>query len=239
MFMKILEILDTTQQFFKAKKPFADDIASREESRKSMKSDELSGNSRYQGSYGSVRLHKKDPHLVRKRGIKPRALLASDGYYAFITDLVEYYKRNGPNPYLPRIYNIHHVEDSKGRKIYTADIERLFELDSLNMKELEALFSRVFNQEYRRTQAPEEDQMADILKIMIDAMKKAVEHGDFEYHYYPNRPLVISDEQLIKALKFIKSVANEGYWLDIRAPNIMIRRTPYGAQLVFTDPIGD
>jgi len=232
--MRILEILDTKQQFFKTKKPFAVDIISREQNKKALDSDGLSKDKRMQGAYGSVRLHKRDPHLVRKRSIKPRGNLMSDGYYAFISDLIEFYKRHGPNPYLPRIYNIHHVEDSEGEKIYTADIERLFELDTLTKKDIESIFYRMFGQEYEDKGADDDFEMASMMEAVITALRNAVELNEYTFG-----KLQISDEQLIKALRFIRNVAEEGYWIDVRLPNIMVRRTPHGPQLVLTDPIGD
>ncbi|KKL28837.1 hypothetical protein LCGC14_2371180, partial [marine sediment metagenome] len=43
---------------------------------------------------------------------------------------------------------------------------------------------------------------------------------------------------LLNAIKFILKLEAVGGFLDIHNDNIMIRNTPYGKQLVFSDPLG-
>jgi hypothetical protein len=52
-----------------------------------------------------------------------------------------------------------------------------------------------------------------------------------------NNMLPIVDTQLIEALNIVSSLVKKQFELDIHHGNFMFRRTPYGPQLVLTDPL--
>lgn len=165
------------------------------------------------GSFASAYTHKDNPHDIWKSS---RHMSADghdiDGFYYYLKAL-ESFKGN-TNPYFPRFRNIR--INKRGNKMqYTVQVEKLFPLSSLYEDEAKALLRRMY-----------------IHPALDDTIVGAINDAVF-------KPKLIKDEQLLEAGRFIRRVMKK-YKLDddMHLENIMVRRTPYGAQLVITDPLG-
>lgn len=169
---------------------------------------------------------KQSPHEVRKvsKEMHERKI---DGFYYYIKEL-----ENNPdndNPYYPRfsaikIYKKPEVKPktwSTGAYVtYSAQMEKLYNIRELKASEKQYILSKLHGE----STIDQTDHNKSIVSIVRDQM-----HGDGK----------ATDPHFIRAIEFINKVASEhSYLADIHDDNIMFRRTPYGPQLVITDPLG-
>ena len=106
-------------------------------------------------------------------------------------------------------------------------MERLEDFTKLNDTEMLAVWETIFKSD---TPSREWLDRHSLSIEMAYSLKDAVRENNYDN---------IKDSKLIEALKLIQNIkeSHSDFAYDIRAPNIMIRRTPVGNQLVLTDPL--
>ena len=178
------------------------------------------------GSYSSVYAHKDKPHDVRKLS-RATAPTRYDGFWTYIKALSKHYD-NG-NPYFPRFGSITNYEDPVDQGSYSVEMERLNHIDILSKRELAALTEKLFGEKNMKYlfSLPSMRSGGSKLVNIIANMFRSEELRE-----------LIEDKDLLNAIKFILKLEAVGGFLDIHNDNIMIRNTPYGKQLVFSDPLG-
>ena len=206
----------------------------RDENQKNIKSDRVKKLG--SGAFSTAYQDKDNPHDVMK-GSKQQVV--PDGYQIFFTALEENPEMQS-NPYFPRFRNISRYASKDHRSSsYMVKVETLEPLQKLTKKELSALLRRILDE--------------DGIKQVMDRMKDLESYSWFTaypYHYVTqlaeimvNHPKKFSkhviDKDFLEAIQFIIQVATDWeYHTDLHEGNIMLRRTPYGVQLVFNDPLG-
>ena len=199
-----------------------------------------------EGSFANVWHNpQKTPHDIRKisTGADRHEL---DGFYFYMLALAKH--SDNTNPYFPRfraikIYTDRHGELGVGTGnrptdyiTYSAQIEKLTTLSSLSKTEKRSILFRLFGDRQHRGKNANnfiEKQLSNHqpygYKILgIIRMSLSTNLGIIK---------LIVDEDFKNAIKFLKEIHEyESVEYDIHDDNIMIRRTPYGPQLVFSDP---
>jgi len=175
------------------------------------------------GYFSSVAPDDDDPHFVNKRSVRVVNRKGThDAYWGYVYYIIK--NKLYENPYFPRIYDVKRIVDKDGKMHFTAKMEKLH---PFNPNDIEGtvlpLVRRMLTKEAR----------SDFLEItaqgLLTTIKLAIESNNYLKFF--------KDEQLIDAIKKLQDYMNK-YWaeLDLHQNNVMIRRTPYGPQLVFTDP---
>lgn len=178
------------------------------------------------GTFSVVHDNPEDPHTVKKSQI-------IRGDYDKLEDSFDSYARIvmkhklWDKIHFPRIYSSKLILDKDGRKQYHWDIEKLVELTSLSEDEINDLAHHYFSE----GEAPSAKSNPWVLSHMI---AKCITSKSYRTR--------LDDEQLIEACDIMQRMLehlkkrNQSVRLDLHAQNIMVRRTPVGPQLVFTDP---
>lgn len=185
----------------------------------------------------------KTPHDVRKIS-KGHMRMDIDGFYFYLLELEEH--NDNTNPYFPRfreikVYTDTHNDELFGNDVrrdvitYSTQIERLADMRKLNKSEEIAILFRIFGDRQHRKPAvdrfiegilnnnqPYGQKLLGIIRVAITDNKflRMLDDTDFK--------------NAITFLKHVHAVRSVSY--DLHDENIMVRRTPYGAQLVFVDP---
>jgi hypothetical protein len=209
------------------------------------------------GAYGVVYTNPNDPGTVTKvsRGMMLDDLeRGGDAYLQYITELAKFRELTG-NPYLPRIYSIKFYNDQRKDTKPWQRIKYVVELEKLQP---------LINQKLQQDQEGEHSYKAQVLAMadkMFSGFEEAFGKGSlyditnrlvdqFKFHLGVERSsatnpefqqLQIKDKNLKQAFDVLQRVKNQAtkrhVFFDINAGNLMIRRTPYGLQLVITDPL--
>lgn len=181
--------------------------------------------------------HPRDPHLISLRSkapLKPsndnpyantQQQLKSDPKYQWL----KYSAKNAhENPFLPRVYEIDIKVDNKGKIMPRYKMEKLQHIQELNVESLEYLHNSLFP----NIEIPEDVEPYGIISsidMVLDSMlvnknTKATNNTHLK--------------RTLKAINdIIDSAPNNQFVADLHDKNFMIRNTPVGPQLVFTDPI--
>lgn len=188
------------------------------------------------GAFSTAYQDKDNPHDVMK-GSKQQVV--PDGFQVFFTALEENPDMQS-NPYFPRFRNISRYTSKDHRSgSYMVRVEKLEPLEKLTKKEMPAILRRILDQDGI-------DQVMERMKGMDSLSWFSAQ----PYHYITslaeimvNHPKRFSkhviDKDFLEAMQFITQVAADWeYYTDLHEGNIMLRRTPYGVQLVFNDPLG-
>lgn len=168
-----------------------------------------------------------------------------DGYYQFIEKVKDITDKT-QNPYLPQIYNIERIQPrGKSAPYLKVEVEKLFPSSSLSNKEGIAVFEKLINR-------PVTNQDLDFLHNKIGVHWKTGEQRPIIWEWAIRNVMqaalssesfggweqfVIKDPNLKEALAIVRRLIDSGYVLDLHDENYMIRRTPYGPQIVLTDPL--
>ena len=129
------------------------------------------------------------------------------------------------NPHIPRVHEIHSIKTKNGH-VHIIKMEKLHPVSSLNVKEHEAMHDHSFNEPYDMN-VGKSKQSQSILNI------------------YGNNRQKIATPEMAEAIDLVHSTANkmkrvspnDHVDVDIHQGNIMARKTPYGPQMVITDPL--
>lgn len=202
-----------------------------------------------------------DVNTIIKHGkikIFPDLKTFDDPYVDFVTKLMND-RRAQDNPFLPQFYSIKFKRVREDIYSYAVEMEKLEHM--LPEEELTSTITvdEALAELKNRPQS-QLSQMITMLSNLINLSKeeliKAADDKFYHQHYFYVSYLwaVIQDEigrkvhgkagsnvkitnkRFLEAIMLLKRYFHEGMSLDIHANNVMIRRTPYGPQLVITDP---
>lgn len=177
-------------------------------------------------AFSKVRDKRNDPHLIQKYSHTPMTSEWEEGFMLFTKYIVKHDLMD--NIFFPKIYKVGQIKDANGKHIDKYDIERLEQTTSLSHDEFVAIYDKIFNNPPKVYNE----------RVLASQLHNAIEHFDGSN---------IKDPELLTALEAINKLANEvkrkylklhvTVNVDIHSDNIMIRRTPYGPQLVINDPL--
>jgi hypothetical protein len=211
------------------------------------------------GAYAGVQ-QTQDPFTVRKKNTSAFDRSRPDAYMAYVHTIR---KLMAQNPFFPRVYNIRVQKHNKLQRP-SYDTERLYSYQDLDYETLAGLTLRYFpeleaavsgSQNPHTTWAiltMDVEQLAKTIwnqlrarhfsKIPIADLTDLTKMQDMIPGFVEAMQQTFSDRdpQLIEALTVIVCVASANpntYGLDMHTGNSMIRFTPAGPQLVFTDPL--
>lgn len=188
-----------------------------------------------EAAYARVYDLPKETNSVLKIARHPEGKVEMDGYLSFAKRVMKM-----DNPYFPKIDELDQKQvDGDGEPFFTVKMEKLNKLTELSNDEIYASLARIFGHDlsdhHRRQfvlQNTKELQRErkDVLQIALATfLEKAIQEDKFM--------ALIHDTELLQALKMLRIFWKNHHYLDVdNHDNIMFRRTPYGAQLVFTDP---
>lgn len=153
--------------------------------------------------------------------------LQDDAYYAYIEAVKPLM---GSNPYVPEIYKIIHITDSNGKVVPRYEMRTYKPYDKFNKRDLISILSKISKEEADKAESQEDYDTFDIWNIITGFVRNSTQN-DRE----------TDDTDLNEVLEIIRNVvaSNPAFEYDMHRGNFMIRRTPYGPQLVITDPVQD
>ncbi len=186
------------------------------------------------GLYSVVVSDQDQPGTVKKLSYGYRGngytfeSLLKDGYFNYVMAMAEN-NRMDWNPYLPKIYSIKFFESKDNLIAFTIEMERLFPIEELSNEEIGFIGDKIFEDFSERLERQGSDNWLDDLMRYIEAASKGYGHA---------YGIKIIDSRFRHAMSIISKLrrSNKG-GIDIHEGNIMFRRTPYGPQLVISDPL--
>lgn len=194
------------------------------------------------GSYGTVYQDPHNPHDVLKvSNERPHWMKFEDSYLDYLLAIVED-ENIQSNSWVPRIRDLRLHRDEDGNVAdFAVRLEALHRLSVLGLEEVLSIIDRVF--------APQtakkihdfimrfSDKESTAMHVLVEEIRKAIltkENDIFDQ---------VIDEEFIeyihwhrRALRKVTTTNRSRVHLDIREPNIMVRRGPHGFQPVITDP---
>lgn len=194
------------------------------------------------GAFASAYANEDRPEDVRKVSGQSSV---HDGYMKFVKAL-----KDSPefgNPYFPKFREGSEYKDMEThsmvrRTVYSVKTERLQRLEDLTKKEVEAVLERWYGKNWNA--------VASQVVQRIDPKSKFNPPGNWKHPAFQLVEILkrlirgvhfgagLQDEDLAKAIGFIQTFQGSGIGEpDISMNNIMYKRSPYGIQLVFTDPV--
>lgn len=221
--MKILDLLEAIVNPAQATKQFSGKLKRREWG---------GGSGRKElgmGGYASVKPHPTDDFLVKKHHTGPDAA-ADDGYNAYIKYVIDNDLMD--NPHFPRVYNITKIKDKAGKFIYTYDVEKLNDLNSMTREDYEAIINTHFNSNAMHFADFDSDSVWENAMRMAKVVRSGIQSDTPSYFTGSFRDAV---KKIIADRYNIRRENGSAVGLDVHAGNIMFRRTPHGPQLVLTD----
>lgn len=177
-----------------------------------------SGRMLVSGYYGAVYDRPKDVSGVVKVARAVRNEFHFDGYHAFVQKIL-----NTNNPYFPQLSELKSYQNSStGEKFFTVRSEKLVPLGSIDNRLFPSIYQRITGKKLpsRRTASPVMA-IVDLISDAVDGQTNIVD---------------IVDPQLRSAVRILAQMRRSGYTTDLHYDNVMCRMTPYGPQLVITDP---
>lgn len=172
------------------------------------------------GLFSKVK-HSEDPHMVDKETIRPLGpdhKNKADGFEFFVKTLVENDLMD--NIHFPKVYKAAKSTDSTNTHRHKYTLEKLEPIDGLSDEEFASLVETHMLRPCASVNA-----LADRIS------------GACNSKY--DRDTFIRMESLRDACEIISEMDDvSDFRMDIHDGNIMVRRTPHGLQLVFTDPFG-
>lgn len=191
------------------------------------------------GAYSRVK-QGSDPHTIKK-STRTSASSDIDGYWRYVDYIIKY--KLWENPHFPRIYNIKSIKDSEDKIMRRGEMEKLIPLNDLRLDEIKQLYQKTFNTRLPNLEKDMQGKSREEVKIKY--IRKLASSVSFAL----TRPNTVEDESFKKAVRILKMIKRKerntkskdkirpaGFIHDLNDGNIMIRRTPYGSQIVFTDP---
>lgn len=195
------------------------------------------------GMFSDVQIDPRDPHMaIKTDSAYDEEYFYENAYYAWVQAIAPYMKSN---PYLPRVYVVDDRTDSRGTTKPRYKMEKLHPFEDLS---IDALMGMYENMTSGNSEITLKKWHNDIDRA--EASGSMTQREDREQHikYDIWRRIVTvenlkdaakKDNSLAQALKIIKDLTKDGYGYDMHSGNFMVRLTPHGPQLVFTDPISN
>lgn len=151
--------------------------------------------------------------------------LQDDAYYAYIKAVTPLM---GGNPYVPEIYKIIKIRDSNGQIIPRYEMRSYEPWSNFKKPELVSILAKISPVE---VESMDPDYTADDIWSVITGLVYHAARADKE----------TEDPELNQVMEIIRNVvaSNPAFDYDMHSGNFLIRRTPYGPQLVITDPVQD
>lgn len=164
-----------------------------------------------------------------------------DGYFAYISKLKKFIDRYH-NPYLPQIHDVKIVNPSSKKPYLEVDMEKLVPLNSLNINDFVLLLEKILQHKFQSTEQLDSFVLGDPDFGPTDKHDIAVKivrlaSMTMRDPNYQSMGIRIQDKNMLDALRIIANLIKKGYKDDLHPGNLMARRTKYGPQLVFTDPL--
>ena len=193
------------------------------------------------GSFADVYQDRDNPHEVMK--FSTGDLAYRDGYLDYIKEIAANEDIQS-NPWAPRILSFR-VHNNKHGEVqdFSARIENLSRFDSMSRKQAIALSERIFVPKISKRIAtqynPAHNKTLTPLQLEYYRLQHIVAHIRDCVSDAKKAPSITIDEQLIEFSKWHTEAFakyRDDHAFDLSAPNIMIRRSPYGVQPVITDP---
>jgi len=176
------------------------------------------------GTHSSVKDDPRDPHMVVKNNTQPYSSERSkDGFAKFVEFLIDSDLLD--NIHFPKVYNIKRITDQDRNFIYAYRLEKLYDMDILSLEELNAI------RETHLKDIPEFTSKGNGIEDIAAMTGEALSYGDFSYL----RGSYAKDLKLLHDW-FKENQIKLGLKEDLIYKNIMVRKTPYGNQLVLSDP---
>lgn len=228
--MKLVELLEDLRAT-PSKRDFYSAVDSLEKTKTKTGSRRISG----EAAYGRVYDLPRETNSVLKIARHPESKIEMDGYFSFAKRIMHM-----ENPYFPKIDELNQkLVSGNGEPYYTVKMERLHRLSDLSVDEIHAVLSRIFGR-----MLSDEEQKQFLLKNTQSQQRKRPDVWQIALATFMERAVQddaltkqLQDAELVQALKMLRVFWKNHHYLDIdNHDNIMVRRTPYGAQLVFTDP---
>lgn len=185
------------------------------------------------GVYAAVFLNPGDMQTVKKIASVAQNKWERDGYYAYIMEIGKQNKEH-PNPYLPQIIGVKRFSNDEGDYM-EVEIEKLYPVTREYTDVVGAL------EKLYQTRFEEED--FDLLGISPYSLLTITTRDYFFDSSIRIKTLPTTGEVLElspdfkEAVEVVRKAKKQFMSLDIHLGNLMIRRTPYGPQLVITDPL--
>lgn len=189
-----------------------------------------------QGAFARVLGHKDNPHEVMKLSHQSQHPRSRDGYEAFVKALAE--SDMHENPYFPRIQTMRTITDEYGKVAYQVRMERLTSLKDITEEQAESIVRKALTPAFIKASIIEQRGWSGGWlweRILLEWTMKASNHSK---RLPADFIRTAADNDLKEALMFISELADGNYLLDLQTFNFMVRQSPYGAQLVITDPLG-
>jgi len=201
------------------------------------------------GVFATAFATRTEPGTVRKIvRAQDKDRFERDAYFKYV-QLLAKHDRFLKNPYFPKIYDIQvktYEKDTRDYYTYAVDMERLDHWKSLGEEEALALGKRMFY-DYERLAKERIKQSKDMPNPHNEALMEFIRKDIFKVWGDPSKigshKTMFKDPDLKKAVMLIVTLKNafegmdKSIFFDIHTGNIMVRRTPGGAQLVITDPV--
>ena len=231
--MRILEIMTTptvydprdttvdreTEKFLKTQKP---------KTAASTAKDQLSlGSGEYATTYDTPRTP-TGMNIVTKIH-RVQGPWRQDGYLNYLREL-QAITQDHPNPYLPQIYSV--ARKGTDERVAVIQMEKLRPIMDLTTEQLKNIFIKLGQGSTRGFELPKLGSKMDHIQYL-----KKLEYWITETANYPREHQWL-DPDFLEACAIIHRLEqyDEGL-LDIHLGNIMYRATPYGPQMVITDPL--
>lgn len=172
------------------------------------------------GMYSKV-TPSEDPHMVDKTSIRPLGPAhrsKADGFAFFVNILVENDLMD--NIHFPKVYKSAKTTDSTNTHRHGFTIEKLEPIDNLSDEEFNSLIETHMLRPCAST------------TVLADQLNDACNNAYGRKNY-------IRMESLRDACEILDEIDDvSDFRMDLHDGNIMVRRTPHGPQLVFSDPFG-
>lgn len=182
------------------------------------------------GLFSFVRPDKRDPHLISKRHKNPEWEKSAmpDLFIKYAEMVMD--EKLWNMIHFPRIYKLTTLTDVEDKKLRKWKIEKLYDASTLNHEEVQSLMERYFGSGIYKTVGlpPNKITYRHVLQYLANTIKV----NDLEK---------IKDETLLNACKKLIEIKDRlsqktEIPFDLGYSNIMIRRTKFGPEVVFSDP---
>lgn len=167
-----------------------------------------------------------DPHMVKKSSNTPMEPGETEGFRAFI----EYIVKNGltDNPHFPKVYSVKKIVGRDGKYIDSYKTEKLLTRNDVDFEEFRDFVQTTIKPEHLTWKFSN----AKNNREMMDYLADNIRHECFE------KSNIFTLDSLNEACAIIdEMVESLNGANDLHGGNVLLRRTPFGLQVVLNDPL--
>lgn len=181
------------------------------------------------GTNAKVYDHPKDPHMVNRVTKAYNNASHEKSYDTFIEAMLDDPDAK-TNIHFPRVYGVRKFKSREGKVRARYETERLVPMQSVELEVLKAAIDSVYELDYEKYPVENVSKLGVTFAMQ---MQTAITYDAYDS---------ITSDELVRALKFVKKVRetiapNSYGGFDLHDENIMLRLTPTGPQIVFSDPL--